>query len=106
MSLLDLEHSGKLCKDLIIYGSNYGSVGASRASPFHLAVHAAFVVVARLVTAAPPSRSQSLRFRIHQRSARAILRMFRLVSSLERIEAVISQRTCAQGLYDLIISYL
>ena len=59
------------------------SAGASRASPFHLAVHAAFVVT-RLVTAAPPSRSQSLRFRIHQRSARAILRMFRLVSSLER----------------------
>ena len=55
------------------------SAGASRASPFHLAVHAAFVVT-RLVTAAPPSRSQSLRFRIHQRSARAILRMLCLAT--------------------------
>ena len=44
------------------------SAGASRASPFHLylAVQAAFVFT-RLVTAAPPSRSQSLRFWIHQR---------------------------------------
>ena len=28
MLLLDLKHSGKLCEDLIIHGSNYGFVGA------------------------------------------------------------------------------
>ena len=27
MLLLDLEHSGKLCEDLIIHGSNYGFIG-------------------------------------------------------------------------------
>ena len=32
MSLLDLEHSGKLCEDLIIHGSNYGFIGSGFAA--------------------------------------------------------------------------
>ena len=57
MSLLDLEHSGKLCKDLIIYGSNYGSVGARTAlccSVFAaIAIVAHFNVLTKLVL--PPT---------------------------------------------------
>ena len=44
MSLLDLEHSGKLCEDLIIHGSNYGFVGAWTA--LCCSVFAAIAIVA------------------------------------------------------------
>ena len=47
-------HSGKLCKDLIIYGSNYGLVGARTAlccSVFAaIAIVAHFNVLTKLVT--------------------------------------------------------
>ena len=59
MLLLDLEHSGKLCEDLIIHGSNYGFVGAWTAlccSVFAaIAIVAHFNVLTKLVLLSGPS---------------------------------------------------